>query len=255
MIFDSHAHYDDKAFDSDRELLLGSMKENGIEYIVNISADIASVKATIDLTRKYDFIYGAAGIHPGSVEELDEEKFLWLKEQCTHSKIAAVGEIGLDYHWDEPGREIQKEWFARQLQLAKEVKLPIVVHSRDAAKDTYDIMRAEKAEELRGVIHCFSYTKETARDYLNMNYYFGIGGVITFPNARKLKEAVEYIPLENIVIETDCPYLAPVPNRGKRNSSLNLPYVIETIAHIKKIEKEEVETVTLQNAKNLYQIP
>lgn len=254
MIFDSHTHYDDKAFCNDREILLNSMKENGIEYIVNIGADIASVKTTIKLTEQYDFIYGAVGIHPNSVMELSEEKFSWLKKQCQRSKVAAVGEIGLDYYWDEPDRMIQKEWFARQIQLAKEVKLPIVVHSRDAAKDTYDIMKAERAEETEGVIHCFSYSKEIARDYLNMGYYFGIGGVITFPNAKKLKEAVEYIPLERIVIETDCPYLAPVPNRGKRNSSLNLPYVIEAIARIKNKEKEEVEAVTMQNAKNLYHI-
>ena len=254
MIFDSHAHYDDEAFDGDREQLLASMKDNEIGCIVNIGASIESTKATIALTQKYDFIYGAVGVHPQSVAELNEENFLWLREQCTLPKIVAVGEIGLDYYWDEPDRAIQKEWFARQIQLAKEVKLPIVVHSRDAAKDTYDIMKAEKAEDAGGVIHCFSYTKETARDYLNMDYYFGIGGVITFSNAKKLKEAVEYIPIEKIVLETDCPYLAPVPYRGKRNSSLNLPYVVETIAQLKNMEKEEVEAITWQNAKNLYRI-
>ncbi|MBQ8591571.1 MAG: TatD family hydrolase [Lachnospiraceae bacterium] len=254
MIFDSHAHYDDEAFDGDREQLLASMKDNEIGCIVNIGASIESTKATIALTQKYDFIYGAVGVHPQSVAELNEENFLWLREQCTLPKIVAVGEIGLDYYWDEPDRTIQKEWFARQIQLAKEVKLPIVVHSRDAAKDTYDIMKAEKAEDAGGVIHCFSYTKETARDYLNMDYYFGIGGVITFSNAKKLKEAVEYIPIEKIVLETDCPYLAPVPYRGKRNSSLNLPYVVETIAQLKNMEKEEVEAITWQNAKNLYRI-
>lgn len=254
MIFDSHTHYDDSAFDADRETLLNSMKENGIAYIMNISADIASVKTTIELTRQYDFIYGAVGVHPSSTMELNEDKFSWLKEQCLCPKVAAVGEIGLDYYWNEPDRAVQKEWFARQIQLAKELKLPIVVHSRDAAKDTYDIMRAEKADEIKGVIHCFSYSKEIARDYLNMDYYFGIGGVITFSNAKKLKEAVEYIPLEKIIVETDCPYLAPVPNRGQRNSSLNLSYIVEEIARIKKKEKEEVEAVTMQNAKELYHI-
>lgn len=252
MIFESHAHYDDEAFDGDRETLLGSMKENGIEYIMNIGADIASSETTIALTKQYDFIYGAIGVHPSSSAELDEEKLAWLKEQCSLPKIVAVGEIGLDYYWDEPDRQLQKEWFARQLQLAREVKLPIVVHSRDAAKDTYDIMKAEKAEETGGVIHCFSYTKETARDFLNMDYHFGIGGVVTFQNAKKLKEAVEYIPLERILVETDSPYLAPVPNRGKRNSSLNIPYIIGMIAEIKKMDKEKVEEITMQNAKRLF---
>ena len=255
MIFDSHAHYDDEAFDSDRARLLASMQENGIGYIVNIGASIQSTKATIELTKQYDFMYGAVGIHPQSAAELNEENFAWLKEQCALPKIVAVGEIGLDYYWDEPERPIQKEWFARQIQLAKEVNLPIIVHSRDAAKDTYDIMKAEKAEEAGGVVHCYSYTKETARDYLNMDYYFGIGGVVTFANAKKLKEAVEYIPIEKIVIETDCPYLAPVPYRGKRNSSLNLPHVIEEIARLKNMEKEEVEAITCANAKKLYRIP
>lgn len=254
MIFESHAHYDDEAFDCDREILLGSMKENGIEYIMNIAADIESVKTTTALTKQYDFIYGAIGVHPESAAELNEEKFAWLKEQCRQPKIVAVGEIGLDYYWDEPDRAIQKEWFARQIQLAREVKLPIVVHSRDAAKDTYDIMKAEKAEETGGVIHCFSYTKETARDFLNMDYYFGIGGVVTFQNAKKLKEAVEYIPLEKIIVETDSPYLAPVPNRGKRNCSLNIPYIVEAIAAIKKVDKEEVEAATMHNAKKLFGI-
>ena len=254
MIFDSHAHYDDEAFDSDRAQLLGSMNENGLGYIVNIAASMESIKTTITLTEQYDFIYGAVGIHPESAAELNEENFAWMKEQCMLPKIVAIGEIGLDYYWDEPDRVIQKEWFARQIQLAKEVELPIIVHSRDAAKDTYDIMKAEKAEETGGVVHCFSYAKEMARDFLNMDYYFGIGGVVTFSNSKKLKEAVAYIPIDKIVIETDCPYLAPVPYRGKRNSSLNLPYVIETIAQIKNMDKEEVEAITFENAKRLYRM-
>lgn len=252
MIFESHAHYDDEAFDCDREQLLGGMKEKGIEYIMNIGADIASSERTIALTKQYDFIYGAIGVHPEAAAELNEEGLAWLREQCSLPKIVAIGEIGLDYYWDEPDRSIQKEWFARQIQLAREVKLPIVVHSRDAAKDTYDIMKAEKADETGGVVHCFSYTKETARDFLNMDYHFGIGGVVTFQNAKKLKEAVEYIPLERILVETDSPYLAPVPNRGKRNSSFNIPYIIEMIAEIKKTDKEKVEEMTMQNAKKLF---
>ena len=254
MIFETHAHYDDEAFDPDREALLNSLKENGIEYVINVGASLQSTKNTISLMEKYSFIYGALGVHPSETAELNEENFLWLKEQFSLKKAVAVGEIGLDYYWDEPDRQIQQKWFRRQLELAKEVKLPVVIHSREAAKDTLDIMKEEKAEEIGGEIHCFSYTKEMAREFLNMNFYFGIGGVVTFQNAKKLKEAVEYIPLDKILLETDCPYLAPVPFRGKRNSSLNIPYVAEEIARIKGVSKEQVIEVTNENARKLFSI-
>lgn len=252
MIFESHAHYDDDAFNEDRGELLSSLQEKGIEYVINIGASIATTKNTIALTEKYPFIYGAVGVHPSDTEELDEEKFTWLKEQCSLPKIVAVGEIGLDYYWDEPDRKIQKKWFTRQLQMAREVKLPVVIHSRDAAKDTVDMMRAERAEEIGGVVHCYSYTKETAREFLTMDFSFGIGGVITFNNAKKLKEAVEYIPIEKILLETDSPYLAPMPYRGKRNSSLNLPLIAAQIAEIKGMSQEEVVEITTENAKRLF---
>lgn len=254
MIFETHAHYDDEAFDPDREALLNSLKENGIEYVINVGASLQSTKNTISLMEKYSFIYGALGVHPSETAELNEENFLWLKEQFSLKKAVAVGEIGLDYYWDEPDRHIQQKWFRRQLGLAKEVKLPVVIHSREAAKDTLDIMKEEKAEEIGGEIHCFSYTKEMAREFLNMNFYFGIGGVVTFQNAKKLKEAVEYIPLDKILLETDCPYLAPVPFRGKRNSSLNIPYVAEEIARIKGVSKEQVIEVTNENARKLFSV-
>lgn len=254
MIFESHAHYDDDAFDEDREELLLSLREKGIEYVINIGASIKTTENTIALTEKYPFIYGAAGVHPSDTDELDEEKMTWLKEQCTLPKIVAVGEIGLDYYWDEPDRKIQKKWFDRQLQLAREVNLPVIIHSRDAAKDTADMMKAVKAEEIGGVIHCFSYTKETAREFLNMDFSFGIGGVVTFNNARKLKEAVEYIPIEKILLETDSPYLAPNPYRGKRNSSLNIPLIAEKIAELKGITYDDVVNITSENAKRLFRI-
>lgn len=252
MIFESHAHYDDEAFDEDREELLSTLQEKGISYVINVGASIQTTKNTIALTEKYPFLYGAAGVHPSETAELDEEKFSWLKEQCTLPKIVAVGEIGLDYYWEEPEHDIQKKWFERQLELAREVKLPVIIHSREAAKDTFDMMKALHAEEMGGVIHCFSYTKEMAREYLNMGYFFGIGGVVTFQNAKKQREAVEYIPIEQILLETDSPYLAPVPNRGKRNSSLNIPYIAEAIAQIKGISCEEVTAVTERNAKKLF---
>jgi TatD DNase family protein len=203
---------------------------------------------------QYEFIYGAIGVHPSETAELSEEGFAWLKEACSHPKCVAVGEIGLDYYWEEPDAAIQKEWFARQLDLAREMELPVVIHSRDAAKDTIDVMTAAGADQIGGVIHCYSYTKETARTFLNMGFYFGIGGVLTFKNAKKLKEAVEYLPMDRIVLETDSPYLAPVPFRGKRNSSLNIPYVIETLAQIKGISQEEVRRYAWENAHSLYQM-
>lgn len=252
MIFESHAHYDDEAFDGDREELLSSMKEAGVGFIINVGASIRSTEQTIALTEKYPFVYGAAGVHPSETAELDEEKYEWLKAQCALPKIVAVGEIGLDYYWEEPEHDVQKKWFERQLLLAKEVGLPVIIHSREAAKDTLDMMKALHAQDLGGVIHCFSYTKEMAREYLNMGYYFGIGGVVTFQNAKKLREAVEYIPMEHILLETDSPYLAPVPNRGKRNSSKNLPFVAREIAGIKGISYEEVVAITEQNAKRLF---
>lgn len=255
MIFETHAHYDDEEFNQDREALLESLKDHGIEYVINVGASLQSTENTIRLMEKYPFIYGALGVHPNETEELNEENLLWLKQQYSLEKAIAVGEIGLDYYWKEPDRQIQQKWFRRQLRLAKDVKLPVVIHSREAAKDTLDIMKEEKAEEIGGEIHCFSYTKEMAREFLNMDFYFGIGGVVTFQNAKKLKEVVEYIPLDKILLETDCPYLAPVPFRGKRNSSLNIPYVAEEIARIKGISREQVIEVAYYNAKKLFSIP
>lgn len=252
MIFESHAHYDDAAFDADREELLNQCQQQGIETIINVSASLDSIKSTLALAEKYPFIYGAAGVHPDEVGALNEETFAWLREQCRHPKIAAVGEIGLDYYWDKEKHELQKYWFCRQMELAKELELPIIVHSREAAADTLEAVRTAHSPKLRGVIHCFSYGPELAAEYLNMGYYIGIGGVVTFKNAKKLKEVVKMLPLERILLETDCPYLAPEPNRGKRNSSLNLTYVAEAIARLKGIEAEEVIRVTNENAKALY---
>lgn len=253
-IFDTHAHYDDEAFDEDREALLESLPRQGIARVVNVGASLASCKSTLELMEKYNYIYGAIGVHPSETAELEEENFKWLEEWCRHEKCVAVGEIGLDYYWDEPERDIQKKWFVRQLDLARRIQLPVIIHSRDAAKDTADIMTAEKAGDIGGVIHCYSYSREMARAFLNMGFYFGIGGVLTFKNARVLKEAVEYIPMDRIVLETDCPYLAPVPNRGKRNSSLNLPYVVTAMAEIKGISEEEVRRITWENGLKLYRM-
>ena len=253
-IFDTHAHYDDEAFDEDRDALLAELPENGIARVVNVGASLASCGRTIELMNRYDYIYGAIGVHPSETAELNDEAFEWLRQQCQPEKCVAVGEIGLDYYWDEPDRELQKEWFRRQLNLARELAKPVIIHSRDAAKDTVDLMTEVHAEEIGGVIHCYSYTKETAEVFLKMGFYFGIGGVLTFKNAKKLKEAVAYIPLDRIVLETDCPYLAPEPNRGKRNSSLNIPYVVKALAEIKGVEEETVRKAAWENAHKLYRL-
>ena len=254
LIFDTHSHYDDEAFDGDREALIGSLREHGIGTVVNIGASLASTKTTLSLAERYPDFYAAVGVHPNETAELTEQDMAWLKEVSTGKKVVAIGEIGLDYYWDEPERELQKKWFVRQLALAKETGLPVVIHSRDAAKDTLDIMKSEHAGTTGGVIHCFSYGVDMAREYLNLGYFLGIGGVLTFNNAKKLKEVVQFAPLSSLVLETDCPYLSPVPFRGKRNSSLNLPYVVEILAELKKITPEEVIRVTAENARRLYRL-
>ena len=254
MIFDTHAHYDDKQFDQDREELLASMKDNGIGTIVDVGSNMETSAWIVEAVKRYPMMYGAVGVHPSDTAELMDADMDTLKEYATMDKILAIGEIGLDYYWNEPEREIQKKWFEAQIELAREVKLPIIIHSRDAAKDTYDIMKALHTEDIGGVVHCFSYSKEMARQFLDMGFYIGIGGVVTFKNAKTLKEVAAYAPLDRIVLETDCPYLSPEPNRGKRNSSLNLNYVAEALSQIKGIDKEELIAVTEENARRLYRM-
>ena len=251
MIIDSHAHYDDEAFEEDRDNLLQSMQSNGIEKIINVGANIKGSRASIALSEQYPFIYAAVGVHPSDTEELNEEKMAWLKEVSKKEKVVAIGEIGLDYYWSEPDREIQKKWFIRQMELAQEVNLPVIIHSRDAAQDTVEILKQFPAN---GVIHCYSYSKEMAQEYIKMGFYIGVGGVVTFKNAKKLKEVVENIPLTSIVLETDCPYMAPEPNRGKRNNSAYIRYVAEKIAELKGITYEEVVEQTEKNARDMYRL-
>lgn len=252
MIFDTHAHYDDIKFDEDRDELIKSLFDNNIGYVVNVGSSLKSSYQTVDLTKKYEKIYGAVGVHPEAADELNEDNIQEVIALSKNEKILAIGEIGLDYYYDDVPADIQKKWFVRQLDIGRKEKLPVIIHSRDAAADTLDIMKAEKAGEIGGVVHCYSYSVEIAREYLEMGMYFGIGGVLTFNNAKKLKEVVEYLPMESIVLETDCPYLAPVPYRGKRNSSLYLSYVVEKISELKGIAKEEVERITFENARKLY---
>lgn len=253
MIFDTHSHYDDKQFEDDREELLASMPSQGVGTIVNVSASYDSCQYAVALAQKYPFVYAAVGIHPDEVGSLDEEKFAEMKKLFREEKVVAVGEIGLDYYWDNEPHEVQRQWFIRQIDLARELDLPVIIHSREAASDTMYIMQ-NYAKGLSGVIHCYSYSVEMAREYVKMGFYIGIGGVVTFKNAKKLKDVAAEIPLERILLETDCPYMAPEPYRGKRNHSAYLSYVAEKIAELRGITPEEVIKVTEENARRMYRL-
>lgn len=254
MIFDTHSHYDDKAFNDDRDALLQGLRAKGVERVVTVGADMASSRAALALAEEYDFVYCALGVHPSEVAHLTEADMDWVRTHASHDKVVAIGEFGLDYHWPEPSPDIQKKWFFRQIELAKEVKLPIIIHSRDAAAETMAILTETKAYECGGVIHCYSYSPEMAKEYVKMGFYIGIGGVVTFKNAKKLKKTVEELPIERIVLETDCPYLAPEPVRGTRNDSSLLVHVAEKIAELKGISVDEVISVTTENAEKLYRL-
>ncbi len=253
MIFDTHAHYDDEAFDKDRDELISSFEANGIGGFVNVCAELDSVEKTLSIAEKYDNAYAAVGFHPSEAELLDEEKLHFIEKIILgHPKVKAVGEIGLDHHYEGPDRELQKKWFIAQLDIASRLEKPVVIHSRDAAEDTRFILDKYCTGKKRGVVHCFSYSADLAMHYVKNGFYIGIGGVVTFKNSKKIKEVVEKVPMERIVLETDCPYLSPEPHRGERNSSLNLPLVLKTVAEIKGISEEEAEKITYHNAMELY---
>lgn len=254
MIFETHAHYDDDKFTEDRDELILAVHESGVHPIINVGASIHSTQTTLELAKHYPFIYAAVGVHPSDVADLNEDTFAWLKGQTTYAKTVAVGEIGLDYYWDKEAdvQEKQRYWFGRQLQLAREADLPVIIHSRDAAADTLQVMRDNHAETIPGVIHCYSYSPELAQEFVRMGYYIGVGGVVTFKNAKKLVETVQTIPMERILLETDSPYMAPEPHRGTRNDSRNIPYVIAKLAELKGITPQAVERITEENAYRLF---
>ena len=255
MLFDSHAHYNDERFDDDRFEILNSMQENGIEYIVNAADSIESVEKILPLSEKYPFIYAAVGVHPEEAEGLTEADMDRLKEFSQLEKVCAIGEIGLDYHYDDVEKSVQKKWFDRQLSLAEEVNLPVIIHDRDAHGDCIEILARHDIKRTGGVMHCYSGSAEMAKELMPMGMYFGFGGTLTFKNAKKVRAAAEAIPLERIVLETDCPYLAPEQVRGQRNSSLFMHYVAEKLAEIKGLSVKEIERITTENAKKLYKIP
>lgn len=254
MIFDTHAHYEDEAFDEDREEVLRSLPAAGVTDVVNVASTWDSLEKTRKVVESHDHMYAAYGIHPDNVYELSEERMEKLKAYCRTQRCVAVGEIGLDYHHGKETRDGQIFWFRKQLELARELDLPVIIHSRDAAEDTMRILRDEKTGETGGVVHCYSYSVEDALQYVKVGLFLGIGGVVTFKNARRLKETVAAVPLENLVLETDCPYLAPEPHRGTRNTSANLPYVVRAIAEIRHISEEETEDAMYRNAERLYRL-
>ena len=280
-ICDTHAHYDDSAFDSDRDILLDEgLKEGGVEFAVNVGASMKGADESAEMARKHEIIYAGCGIHPDDVgvfehagyvpeEELrkrshpewarfsdSDEAMSHLEELCRSPKVVCVGEIGLDYHWMVEEKEVQQRWFREQMHLAFELGLPINVHSRNAAQDTFDMIRENysSGQCTGGIIHCYSGSRELAREYVKMGYHIGIGGVITFKNSKTLKKVVEDTPIEYLVTETDCPYLAPEPNRGKRNDSRNIYFVIEKIAELKQMDLQECAKILRDNAHEVYRV-
>lgn len=249
--FESHAHYDDKRFKEDREELLRELLPAcGVSHVINIGCDVKSSEMSVHMAEKYDYIYAAVGVHPHELYDMSSQTIDKLRKLSEHKKVVAIGEIGLDYYYDTHPREFQRFWFIQQLRLAEETGLPVVIHSREASQDTFDII--ERSKVRRGSIHCYSGSAEMAKEYVKMGFHIGVGGVVTFPNAKKLVEVVEVIPLESILIETDCPYLSPAPNRGKRNDSRNLKYVVDKIAEIKGVTSEKVAEITKNNAETLF---
>lgn len=255
MFIDSHAHLDDERFDEDREILIESLKENNIDLVFNIGADIKSSKASVQLAKKFENIYAVVGVHPHDAKDVEEDYLDILRELSKEEKVVAIGEIGLDYYYDNSPRDIQKKVFKEQLDLAKKLDLPVVIHTRDAAQETFDILKeAAEGEKLRGIMHCYSGSVEMAMEYIKLGFYISLGGPVTFKNSKVAKEVAKAIPLDRLLIETDCPYLTPEPYRGKRNEPKYVKYTAEAIAELRGISVEEVAKATSENAKTIFGI-
>ena len=252
MIFDTHAHYDDEAFEEDRGALIASLAEQGIGRVVNVAADLASVSTSLTLAQQYPFIYAAVGVHPSNVQELTERDYEWLEEKLAAPKAVAVGEIGLDYYYDDASpRDVQRKIFEEQLALAKDLDVPVIIHNRDAHQDTLELLNKYRP---KGIVHCFSGSAEVAKEMLRLGMYIGFTGVITFKNARRAVEAAAEVPLDRLLIETDCPYMAPEPFRGKRCDSTMLTQMAQKLAEIKGVEPQQLADQTFANACTVYSI-
>jgi TatD DNase family protein len=254
MLFDTHVHLNAEQFKEDREEVIKRASEAGVEYMVVVGFDRQTIKDAIEIADKFPNIYAAVGWHPVDAIDMTDEDLLWIEELASHPKVVALGEMGLDYHWDKSPKDIQKEVFRKQIALAKKVKLPIIIHNREATEDIVEILKEEHAEEVGGIMHCFSSTPEIALECIQMNFYISLGGPITFKNAKEPKEVAKIVPNDRLLIETDCPYLAPHPYRGKRNEPAYIRLVAEKIAELKGISLEELGKITTENAKKLFGI-
>ncbi|MBO3796358.1 TatD family hydrolase [Bacillus subtilis] len=254
MLFDTHAHLNAEQYDTDLDEVIERAKAEKVERIVVVGFDRPTITRAMEMIEKYDFIYAAIGWHPVDAIDMTEEDLAWIKELSAHEKVVAIGEMGLDYHWDKSPKDIQKEVFRKQIALAKEVNLPIIIHNRDATEDVVTILKEEGAEAVGGIMHCFTGSAEVARECMKMNFYLSFGGPVTFKNAKKPKEVVKEIPNDRLLIETDCPFLTPHPFRGKRNEPSYVKYVAEQIAELKEMTFEEIASITTENAKRLFRI-
>ena len=254
VLFDTHAHLDAPQFDEDRVEVIRRAQEAGVEYIVNIGFDRKTIPTTMQLAEEYDSIYAAVGWHPVESVFMEEGDLQWIEELCKHPKVVAIGEIGLDYHWDTSPKDVQQRVFREQIRLAKKINKPVVIHNRDAHADVVRILQVEEAYKVGGIMHCFSGSWEIAKQCLDMNFYISFGGPVTFKNARVPKEVLSQVPLDRLLIETDCPYLAPHPFRGKRNEPSYVTLVAEMAAEIKGISVEEIIQITTENGKRCYRI-
>ncbi|KIL71991.1 putative deoxyribonuclease YcfH [Bacillus badius] len=254
LLFDTHVHLNAEQYKEDIEEVIGRAQEAGVENMVVVGFDRPTIEKAMELIEKYDFLYASVGWHPVDAIDMQYEDLAWLEELAAHPKVVALGEMGLDYHWDKSPADIQKEVFRKQIRLAKKVKLPIIIHNREATQDIVDILKAEGAEEVGGIMHSFSGSVETAHECIGMNFYISLGGPVTFKNAKKPKEVAAAVPLDKLLIETDCPYLTPHPYRGKRNEPAYVKLVAEQIAELKGLDYEEVASATTENARQLFRI-
>jgi len=252
MYFDSHAHYDNPQYDEDREILLSGLPASGVAGVINVGFDVVSSKKAIALAETYPHIYAAVGVHPHDVKDMTEDDLLELKFLSEHPKVVAIGEIGLDFHYDHSPRDLQRYWFAKQLELAKSLDIPVAIHSREASKEVFDTI--VESGVTKGVLHCYSGHLPMALDYVKMGFYISLSGTVTYKNANKTREVAEGVPLNRLLIETDCPYLSPVPFRGKRNDSTKLPHIVDAIAEAKGLSHKEIAKATYENTRNLFGI-
>lgn len=254
MFFDTHVHLNDEQYSEDLEDVIMRARDSGVEKMVVVGFDRKTILRALELIEEYEFLYASVGWHPVDAVDMKHEDLIWIEEIASHPKVVALGEMGLDYHWDKSPKQVQQEVFRKQIRLAKKLKMPIIIHNRDAAQDIVRILREEDAQEVGGIMHCFSGSVEIAKECLDLNFYISLGGPVTFKNAKKPKEVAMHVPIDRLLIETDCPYLAPHPHRGKRNEPAYVKIVAEQIAELKGISLKELAHVTTANAKKIFGI-